>query len=94
MFADNVKSGKAVKCMRVPGKAGALSGTQLRKVARDLENMARQAGAKGLAYITVPTEAEGALKGPIGKFFGGELKLELLAAMQARGRRPAAVYVR
>ena len=85
VFADNVKGGKAVKCMRVPGKAAALSGTQLRKVARDLENMARQAGAKGLAYITVPTEAEGDLKGPIGKFFGGELKMELLAAMQAEG---------
>ena len=85
VFADNVKAGKAVKCMRVPGKAAALSGTQLRKVARDLENMARQAGAKGLAYITVPTEAEGELKGPIGKFFSGELKMELLEAMQAEG---------
>ena len=85
VFADNVKAGKAVKCMRVPGKAAALSGTQLRKVARDLENMARRAGARGLAYITVPTEAEGELKGPVGKFFGVELGIELLEAMQAEG---------
>ena len=85
IFADNVKAGRPVKCMRVPGKAAALSGTQLRKVARDLENMARQAGAKGLAYITAPTEAEGELRGPIGKFFSVELKLELLETMQAEG---------
>ena len=85
IFADNVKAGKPVKCMRVPGKAAALSGTQLRKVARDLENMARRAGAKGLAYITAPTEAEGELRGPIGKFFSVELKLELLETMQAEG---------
>ncbi len=85
IFADNVKAGRPVKCMRVPGKAAALSGTQLRKVARDLENMARRAGAKGLAYITAPTEAEGELRGPIGKFFSVELKLELLETMQAEG---------
>ncbi len=85
VFVANVKAGKKVKCMRVPGVAGKLSGTQLRKVARDLETMARRAGAKGLAYITIPTDPAGELKGPIGKFFGVELKLELLEAMDAQG---------
>ncbi len=85
VFVENVKAGKPVKCLRVPGKAAALSGTQLRKEARDLENLARRAGAKGLAYITVPTEPEGQLKGPIGKFFGVDLKLELLEAVGAEG---------
>ena len=85
VFVENVKSGKKVKCMRVPDVAGQLSGTQLRKVARDLENMARRAGAKGLAYITVPTEEDGELRGPIGKFFSVELKLELLEQMGAEG---------
>ncbi len=85
VFVENVKSGKKVKCMRVPGVAGQLSGTQLRKVARDLENMARRAGAKGLAYITVPTEKDGELRGPIGKFFSVELKLDLLEQMGAEG---------
>ena len=85
VFVDNVKAGKKVKCMRVPGVAGALSGTQLRKVAKDLENMARRAGAKGLAYITIPTDPEGQLRGPIGKFFNVELKLELIEAMGAQG---------
>ncbi|MYD10272.1 MAG: aspartate--tRNA ligase [Chloroflexi bacterium] len=85
VFVENVKAGKKVKCMRVPGVAGALSGTQLRRVARDLENMARRAGAKGLAYITIPTDPEGELRGPIGKFFNVELKLELIEAMGAEG---------
>ena len=85
VFVENVKAGKKVKCMRVPDVAGQLSGTQLRKVAKELENMARRAGAKGLAYITVPTEPEGELKGPIGKFFSVERKLELLQRMGARG---------
>lgn len=85
VFVANVKVGKKVKCMRVPGVAGKLSGTQLRKVARDLETMARRAGAKGLAYITIPTDPSGELKGPIGKFFNVELKLELLEAMDAQG---------
>ncbi|MXV93417.1 MAG: aspartate--tRNA ligase, partial [Chloroflexi bacterium] len=85
VFVENVKVGKKVKCMKVPGVAGKLSGTQLRKVARDLETMARRAGAKGLAYITIPTDPEGQLRGPIGKFFNVELKLELLEAMHAQG---------
>ncbi len=85
VFVENVSSGKKVKCMRVPGVAGALSGTQLRKVAKDLENMARGAGAKGLAYITIPVDPEGELRGPIGKFFNVELKLELIEAMGAQG---------
>ncbi|MYE27388.1 MAG: aspartate--tRNA ligase [Chloroflexi bacterium] len=85
VFVENVKAGKKVKCMRAPGVAGALSGTQLRKVARDLENMARRHGAKGLAYITIPTDPEGELRGPIGKFFNVELKLELIEAMGAQG---------
>ncbi len=85
VFVENVKAGKKVKCMRIPEVAGALSGTQLRKVARDLENMARRYGAKGLAYITIPTDPEGELRGPIGKFFNVDLKLELIEAMGAEG---------
>ncbi len=85
VFVENVKAGKTVKCMRVPGAAGELSGTRLRKVAKELENMARGAGAKGLAYITIPSDPEGELKGPIGKFFNVELKLELLELMGAEG---------
>ena len=55
--------------------------------------MARRQGAKGLAYITIPIEPEGPLRGPIGKFFSVELKLELIETMGAEGRRPAALHV-
>ncbi len=85
VFVDNVKVGRPVKCMRVPGVAGELSGTQMRKVGKELESMARKAGAKGLAYITIPTDPEGELKGPIGKFFNVDLKIELLEKMGAEG---------
>ncbi len=85
VFVDNVKAGLNVKCMRVPDVASALSGTQLRKVAKDLENMARRHGAKGLAYITIPTDPSGELRGPIGKFFNVDLKLELIEATGAGG---------
>ena len=85
VFVENVKAGKKVKCMRVPGVAAELSGTQLRKVAKDLENLARREGAKGLAYITIPTDPEGQLRGPIGKHFSVELKLELIETMGAEG---------
>ena len=86
VFVDNVKAGKKAKCMRVPGIAGTLSGTQLRKITRDLENMVRRvAKAKGLAYITIPTNPEGELRGPIGKFFNVDLKLELIDSMGAEG---------
>ena len=55
--------------------------------------MARRQGAKGLAYITIPTDPEGELRGPIGKFFNVELKLELIEAMGAEWRRLAALHV-
>lgn len=85
VFVDNVKAGKPVKCMRVPKIAGELSGTAMRKLGKELESMARKAGGKGLAYLTVPTEPEGELKGPIGKFFNVDLTLELLETMGAEG---------
>lgn len=85
VFVENVQAGKPVKCMRVPGVANELSGTQLRKVASELEDIARKAGAKGLAYITIPADPEGELKGPIGKFFNVDQKLALIDKMEAQG---------
>jgi aspartyl-tRNA synthetase len=77
VFVENVAQGKPVRVIRVPGIAGDLSGTQLRKITKELEDLARDAGAKGLAWITIPTEEDGEVKGPIGKFFTVEQKLEL-----------------
>ncbi|MBZ0290361.1 MAG: aspartate--tRNA ligase, partial [Anaerolineae bacterium] len=76
VFVNNVAEGRPVKVMRVP-KAGALSGTALRKQGEELEAVARAAGAKGLAWMAMPEDEGGEVKGPIGKFFTVEQKIEL-----------------
>ncbi len=83
VFADNVAAGKPVKVLRAPGM-GAVSGTALRKVAAELEDIAKQAGAKGLAYLVVPTEAGGEVKGPLSKYFTPEQFTELFALTDAQ----------
>ena len=77
VFVDNVAAGKPVKVMRVPGMAGELSGTRLRAVTRGLEELAREAGGKGLAWLALDSDSGGAVKGPIGKFFTVEQQLAL-----------------
>lgn len=84
VFVNNVAEGKPVKVIRAPQMAGELSGTQLRKVAKDLEDLVRSVGAKGLAYMALPLEEEGEVKGPIGKFFTVDQKLALFDAIQAQ----------
>ncbi len=84
IFVSNVAEGKPVKVIRAPGMAGNLSGTQLRKVTADLETLAKSAGAKGLAWIALPNEPEGEVKGPIGKFFTVDQKLELFEKLDAQ----------
>ncbi|NWG17394.1 MAG: aspartate--tRNA ligase [Chloroflexi bacterium] len=83
VFQTNVAEGRPVKAMRVPG-AGAVSGTQLRKDTAELEDLARSAGAKGLAWMALPTDENDEVKGPIGKFFTVEQKLELFERLEAR----------
>lgn len=68
IFVDNVAEGKPVKVLRAPGM-GAVSGTALRKLASELEDIAKGAGAKGLAYLVIPTEESGEVKGPASKYF-------------------------
>lgn len=84
VFVNNVAEGKPVKVMRVPGMAGDLSGTKLRAVAKELEDLAKAAGAKGLAYMALPNEPEGEVKGPIGKFFTVDQKVELFDLVGAQ----------
>ncbi len=80
VFTSNVAAGKPVKAIRVPN-LGAESGSQLKKLHQELEELSRGAGAKGLAYMAIPTEENGEVRGPIGKFFPTELKLELFDAV-------------
>jgi aspartyl-tRNA synthetase len=84
VFASNVAAGQPVKVMRVPGMAGDLSGTRLRTVAQELENMAKTAGAKGLAYLALPLEAGGEVKGPAAKHFSPEQQAALFERVGAQ----------
>ncbi|MAS34600.1 MAG: aspartate--tRNA ligase [Anaerolineaceae bacterium] len=77
VFVNNVEAGHPVRVLRAPGMAGELSGTKLRQVAAELEDMAKAAGAKGLAYIALSSDPNGEAKGPISKFFTVDQKVEL-----------------
>lgn len=82
VFADNASAGKPVKVMRVP-QLGAWNNSQIKKLHQELEELAKSVGAKGLAYMAIPTEEAGEVRGPIGKFFANELKLELFERIGA-----------
>jgi aspartyl-tRNA synthetase len=83
VFTGNVEAGKPVKVIRVP-QMGGQSNTQIKKSHQELENLAKSVGAKGLAYMAIPLEEEGEVRGPIGKFFPTDLKLELFEAVDAQ----------
>jgi aspartyl-tRNA synthetase len=83
VFVSNVEAGKPVKALRAPGMAKGISGTALRKLTEELETLARSAGAKGLAWMALPDTEEGEVKGPIGKFFTVEQKLQLFDMLKA-----------
>ena len=82
IFVNNVAAGKPVKVLRAP-KMGLRSGMALRKLAEELESLARSAGAKGLAWLALPETEEGEVKGPIGKYFTVDQKLDLFAKTDA-----------
>lgn len=90
VFQNNVSEGKPVKVIRAPGLLRnraelekAISGEGLRKLTRELEELARGAGAKGLAWMALPLSETDEVKGPIGKFFTVEQKLELFEKTSA-----------
>jgi aspartyl-tRNA synthetase len=84
VFVSNVEAGKPVKVIRAPGMAGDISGTRLRQVAAELEEIAKSAGAKGLAYMALPLDENEEIKGPIGKFFTVDQKLALFEQVGAQ----------
>ncbi|MFN8529477.1 MAG: amino acid--tRNA ligase-related protein, partial [Anaerolineae bacterium] len=84
VFVSNVAEGKPVKVIRAPGMAGNLSGTQLRKVMEELETLVRSVGAKGLAWMALGENEEAEVKGPIGKFFTVDQKVELFERVGAQ----------
>mgnify|MGYP005840981937 CR=1 FL=1 len=99
IFQQNVAAGKPVKVMRVPG-AGVASGSQLKKLHGELEALAKEAGAGGLAWLALPEDGSGEVRGPVGKFFTAEQSAALLERIAARpgdlllflSDEPAALY--
>ncbi|MBC7870427.1 MAG: aspartate--tRNA ligase [Chitinophagaceae bacterium] len=90
IFVSNAADGKPIKVIRAPGmlrekddSQKALSGEKLKRVMAGLEVLAKEAGGKGLAWMALPLEEEGEVKGPIGKFFTIDQKLELFERTQA-----------
>jgi aspartyl-tRNA synthetase len=85
VFTDNVEAGKPVRAIRAPGLAAGQSKTALKSIAGELEDLAKEAGARGLAWLVIPEDEEGEVQGFIGKFFTVEQKLELIDTLQAEG---------
>ncbi|MCA9867410.1 MAG: aspartate--tRNA ligase [Anaerolineae bacterium] len=63
VFAENVAAGKPVKAICAPGCA-----SYSRKQLDELEGMAREQGAKALAWLAIQPDS-GEMRGPIAKFF-------------------------
>jgi len=75
VFADTVAAGNVVKAFRAPGRAG-LS----RKQIEHWEEVARTAGAKGLAYILYGADGP---RSPIVKFLGSEVLQQIAGTVAA-----------
>ncbi len=71
VFSEVVAAGGKVRALVAPGCAG-----YSRKQIAELEEIAKEAGAKGLA--TVAVEAEGSVRSPIARFFSEEQMGDLL----------------
>lgn len=77
VFAENVAAGKPVKAICAPG-----CGDYSRKQLTDLEDLAKTAGAKALAYLAIHPET-GEIRGPIAKFFTVEQLIAITERMGA-----------
>ncbi len=77
VFAENVAAGKPVKAICAPG-----CGEYSRKQLTDLEDLAKAAGAKALAYLAIHPET-GEIRGPIAKFFTVEQLIAITERMEA-----------
>ncbi len=84
VFLNNTAEGRPVKVLRAPG-LGKRSGTAQRKLAEELETVARGAGAKGLAWVALPEDEAGEVKGPISKYFSVDLLMQIIERTGAEG---------
>ena len=77
VFSENVAAGRPVKALKAPG-----CGNYSRRQIDELEEIAREAGAKGLAWMAIDAESE-QVKGFITKFFSVEQLTELMDLSEA-----------
>jgi aspartyl-tRNA synthetase len=82
-FVSNAEAGKPTKAIRAPQLAAIDSKTRIKQVASELEDIARGAGARGLAWMALPLNEADEVQGPIGKFFTVEQKMALFERMGA-----------
>ncbi len=90
VFQRNAADNNPIKVIRAPGLirnpddlTKALSGEKLKKLMKSLEDVARTVGAKGLAWMALPLEENGEVKGPIGKHFTVDQKADLFERVGA-----------
>jgi aspartyl-tRNA synthetase len=76
VFAQTIENGGQVKALNVKGEAGNYS----RKAIDELAEYVARYGAKGLAWMKME---EDGLKGPISKFFEGEISQSIIAQLGA-----------
>ncbi|HSH01152.1 MAG TPA: aspartate--tRNA ligase [Anaerolineae bacterium] len=78
VFAENVANGNPVKAICAPG-----CGNYSRKQMSELEDIAKGAGAKGLAWMAIHPDTE-EIRGPIVKFFTTEQLVAITERMEAK----------
>lgn len=78
VFVENVATGLPVKAICVPG-----CGDYSRKQIDELEQISREAGAKGLAWLAIDPETE-ELRGFITRFFSVEQLASLIKRLEAK----------
>jgi aspartyl-tRNA synthetase len=78
VFAENVAAGLPVKAINVPG-----CGDYSRKQMEELEEIAREAGAKGLAWMAIDQETE-EIRGFITRFFSVDQLSSLVERLEAK----------
>ena len=78
VFAENVAAGKPVKAICVEG-----CGSYSRKQLTELEDIAKDEGAKGLAWLAIHPDTE-EIRGPIAKFFSVDQLIAITDRMEAK----------
>jgi aspartyl-tRNA synthetase len=76
VFTSTVEAGNKVRALVVPG-----CGDYSRKQIGELEEIAKEAGAKGLVHMAV--QEDGSLKSSVAKFFSEDLLAELVNKVEA-----------